>query len=171
MKDLSKRVCAPHSGTILSRCADGASYRQIGREIGVSYHAVANWAKQHGFQRPKWRDTPRHGPSHGRWKGGRVVDQDGYVLLWTPEHPNCDRHGYVREHRLVMEQTLGRLLDRKEVVHHLDKNRSNNLPSNLEVFRSNAEHLRHELTGVPCPARGRRRISNLAVKASDGAPS
>jgi hypothetical protein len=57
------------------------------------------------------------------------------------------KKGYVAEHRLVMSQELGRVLRRGEVVHHRDGDPLNNHPSNLEVFQTNADHLRHELIG------------------------
>lgn len=103
-----------------------------------------------------------------------MLDKHGYVLLKHPAHPQANRHGYVREHRLVMEQTLGRFLTRLEVVHHLDGNRGNNAPENLELFASNADHLRAELTGVPCPARGRKGVPKPRrpkVAPENGAPT
>lgn len=100
-----------------------------------------------------------------------MLDKSGYVLLWQPEHPQANRHGQVREHRVVMEQKLGRLLSRKEVVHHMNGIRGDNRPENLELFSSNGLHLKHELTGVPCPARGRRRKPIPARSGSDAAPS
>lgn len=54
------------------------------------------------------------------------------------------------EHRLVMEEMLGRYLDPQEVVHHRNKIRSDNRPANLQLFGTNADHLRAELTGH-CP--------------------
>jgi hypothetical protein len=51
----------------------------------------------------------------------------------------------VREHRWVMEQTLGRKLESWEHVHHIDGNHLNNSIENLEVL-SNADHQRKELS-------------------------
>lgn len=48
----------------------------------------------------------------------------------------------VMEHRWVMSQILGRPLLRTEIIHHKDKNKRNNSPSNLELFSSNSEHIR-----------------------------
>ena len=84
------------------------------------------------------------GQENPRWKGGRWVQGQGYVLVLVPDHPYADRHGYVREHRLVMEQTLGRYLLPGEVVHHLNHVRDDNRPENLELFGSNGEHKRTE---------------------------
>lgn len=50
------------------------------------------------------------------------------------------KDGYVMEHRLVVAKSLGRLLSRTEVVHHIDHNPSNNSLTNLKLFGSNAEH-------------------------------
>ena len=50
--------------------------------------------------------------------------------------------GRVREtHRYVMEQKLGRKLLRTEIVHHIDGNKLNNNPDNLELMTL-VEHTR-----------------------------
>jgi hypothetical protein len=46
----------------------------------------------------------------------------------------------VFEHRYVMEQHIGRPLNRREVVHHKDGNKLNNDISNLELLESQSEH-------------------------------
>jgi hypothetical protein len=51
----------------------------------------------------------------------------------------------VREHRWIMEQSLGRKLESWEHVHHVDGNHLNNDIQNLEVL-SNADHQRKELS-------------------------
>lgn len=43
-------------------------------------------------------------------------------------------------HRVVAEKMLGRHLEKGEVVHHIDRNKWNNHPINLMIFRSQAEH-------------------------------
>jgi hypothetical protein len=74
------------------------------------------------------------------WKGGRKTHGDGYIQLHQPDHPASNVQGYIYEHRLIMEQRLGRLLLPKEVVHHIDGDATNNAPDNLMLFASNTEH-------------------------------
>lgn len=93
---------------------------------------------------------PRSPKHHGSWKGGRRMDRDGYILCHCPSHPGANHQGCVREHRLVMEQMIGRYLDPQEVVHHKNGKKDDNRPENLELFSKNSEHLKHELTGK-CP--------------------
>lgn len=77
------------------------------------------------------------------FSGGRVLLNNGYFVCLATLHPNADSRGYVLEHRLVMEDQIGRFLTKKEVVHHIDGNPWNNHPSNLRLFASQAEHLAH----------------------------
>ena len=83
------------------------------------------------------------GEKNGRWKGGRRVDKDGYVLLHLPDHPYRDYHGYVREHRIAMEKHIGRHLLPDEVVHHIDQDKLNNDISNLQIMTPQAHMSLH----------------------------
>ena len=134
---------------------EGRTLRWIAEQVGTCDQHVSRLCRKHGIETR--RRGPRPGPGNSGWRGGRVTDKDGYVLVWVDDHPHARRparrvgsSGYVLEHRLVMEAQIGRHLDPSEVVHHRNGIRDDNRPENLEVFRSNADHLRHELTGR-CP--------------------
>lgn len=130
---------------------------QIARELGTKHHNIWYWKKRHGLQvgqpvseaikaglRKRFPDGLA-GPNNPRWKGGRQIIS-GYVYVYAPDHPNAKRHR-IQEHRLVMEQELGRYLEPDEVVHHIDSNRQNNDPDNLVVM-SYRDHLDlHRKTG------------------------
>jgi lambda repressor-like predicted transcriptional regulator len=122
----------------------GMSCLEMAPHLGVSEEVARERMVRLGI--PRLPAKPRPERNHF-WTGGRTVDAQGYVLIHTPEHPNADYKGRVREHRLVMEQQLGRYLDPEEVVDHIDGDTSNNDPSNLRLFASNAEHLRVTLAG------------------------
>jgi len=120
---------------------EGHTLQQIADLHGCSLKVVWSRCRKFGI--------PRR-PGCAVWKGGRLFDKHGYVLIHQPHHPQANHQGYVREHRLVMEKALGRFLLPAEVVHHKDDNRANNDPENLQLFESNTEHLRHTLAGR-CP--------------------
>jgi len=73
--------------------------------------------------------------------GRSRVNNKGYIYIRIPEHPMATSTGYVYEHRVVMENKLGRLLKSTEVVHHIDGNRRNNAIDNLELLTAD-EHAR-----------------------------
>lgn len=90
------------------------------------------------------------GTGSARWRGGRSISSNGYVVLWTPE-------GRRYEHIIIAERSLGRRLLQiskghpdNEVVHHIDGNKTNNSPENLLIcsHRYHAE-LHHRLEMSP----------------------
>lgn len=86
------------------------------------------------------------GEKHPDWKGGRRVTKDGYICIYSPEHPNKDKNDLVLEHRLIMEKHLGRYLTKKELVHHKDGNKKNNKIENLELMDSRGQHyIKHHM--------------------------
>ena len=102
-----------------------------------------------GFQKgyiPYNKGLPSN--QQGHWKGGKIIDKDGYILIKKRNHPFCDNKGYVREHRLVMEKMIGRYLKPIERVHHKGikypfnsiKNKQDNRPENLQLFANESEH-------------------------------
>jgi hypothetical protein len=78
-----------------------------------------------------------------RWNGGRWLDGKGYVYILNPDHPNCTKQGYIREHRLIMENKMGRLLSKTEIVHHINGNILDNDINNLRLFSSVGEHVKY----------------------------
>lgn len=92
----------------------------------------------------KMRETARRlgksqvGPKNPTWKG-KINRSNGYIAVRLPNHPYASKDGYIMEHRLVMEKVLGRYLSPDEDVHHINENKKDNRPENLEVI-SRSEH-------------------------------
>lgn len=76
-------------------------------------------------------------------------------------HPYASKHGYVLLHRVVMENYLGRLLNKNEIVHHINGNKHDNSISNLKVLDSREHSRMHGLERgrmfceVKCPSCGK----------------
>jgi hypothetical protein len=80
-------------------------------------------------------------------------------MLYRPGHPTASKAGYIAEHRLIMEKHLGRLLNKWEVVHHVDGNKANNALENLQLMtkmRHDSEILKGRQYLVICPHCGER---------------
>ena len=83
-----------------------------------------------------------NGSNHPMWKGGEILNSQGYILVYSPNHPYKDKRNYIREHRLVMEKYIGRFLLPSEVIHHINGIKTDNRIENLKIV-SNEEHSRN----------------------------
>lgn len=110
-------------------CSKQCSDKHTLFEKGKSTHPETQFKKgqtPHNFKGKRYTKARKNGRT--------------YRLIYAPEHPNATKSGYVREHRLVMEKELGRLLENDEVVDHIDRfDTLNNSPSNLRVMKK-VEH-------------------------------
>ena len=81
------------------------------------------------------------GEKSGLWKGGKSVASNGYMLIRVGlKHHLSDVRGYAYEHRIIAEEKLHRRLKRGEIVHHIDGNKLNNNPVNLDILSSRSHH-------------------------------
>lgn len=137
----------------------------LGEQLGLNPKHVAKIMKRLGIPR-----RPKTGPPADRspfWRGGRIVDKDGYILVLAHDHPRANRHGYVREHRLVVEKTIGRYLTPDEVVHHRNGVKDDNRPENLELHPHNGTHMVQEWTGRKHTPETRAKMRESALRRSE----
>jgi hypothetical protein len=119
----------------------GFSCREIAAIFNCSTSPIKNRVRGLGISRPTgWA---LRGSNNPFWKGGRLKSSAGYVHLLKPGHPMACRKGYVLEHRLVASEHLGRMLGRKEEVHHLNGIKDDNRWENLVVVQSGKHQKLH----------------------------
>ncbi len=85
-----------------------------------------------------------------RWQGS-----GSYKRACRPGHPMADKNGQICVHRLVAAEKLGRILQSNEHVHHINGDRQDNRPENLEVL-AQGEHTKRHWAMPPLPGASKR---------------
>jgi hypothetical protein len=130
---------------------ENKSLREICRTIGVSRNVVSRWmdelgvkkrTKEEGASKVQKRVGYKQGKNHHRWKGGRPRNHHGYVMI--------KNDGKMRlEHRVIMENHIGRKLKENEHIHHKNGVRDDNRIENLQIVDP-VEHQRiHNKLEIP----------------------
>ncbi|TSA28600.1 HNH endonuclease [bacterium] len=108
---------------------------QKGKSYFPKYQFKKGYSPYRGsFKKDNKINLGRTGEKGFRWKGGKTKTTKGYILIYKPKHPFCQKGNYVLEHRFVMEKMIGRFLKPKEAVHHINGIKDDNRPENLQLF-------------------------------------
>lgn len=116
----------------------GERIGEIARRFGVTSNTLHKYLKPYGIKTDNFHK-------------GFVQKASGYILIFQKDHPRANKKGYVGEHILVMEQSLGRFLDDTEIVHHINKNKSDNRIENLklmDIYRHKQMHSLEEKKSI-----------------------
>jgi hypothetical protein len=144
-----KDILNPKVGEVISATALGKKGRVLMYWALCPKCGKGRWLQKQGIEglcKKCW--STEHGSTlrrekNGMWKGGRAKNGGGYVkVLIEKDNPyyTMSQKGYVQEHRLVMAEHLGRILEKWEIVHHINGVKDDNRIENLKLLPSPAEH-------------------------------
>jgi len=100
-------------------------------EIGCKVDWCVNEHNAKGYCGNHYRQWKKYGEKLAKRKPGYST-KEGYKYLKDPHK----RSVVIAEHRLVMENHLGRLLTKNENVHHINGDRLDNRIENLELWNT-----------------------------------
>lgn len=140
------------------------SNKQISLLMNRSIGSIQHKATRLGIKKDKEankivRSLARSGANSHLWNGGKTKDKEGHILVLRKGNPMADKRGYVMEHRLIMSEHLGRVLNPDEIVHHKNGIKDDNRIENLEIM-SNGEHTRLHHLGAK---RSKETCKNISI--------
>ena len=114
------------------------SMNKVANYFGVSKKLILNCMNK--FNLPRYQRPPKKIKPPDTYHKGYITTWNGYKKVKAPkDHPYKDKKGYIMEHRLVMENYLGRYLERFEEVHHINYIKTDNRIENLQLV-TKTEH-------------------------------
>jgi hypothetical protein len=97
---------------------------------GKRFLRINSTIRRRNFCNVVCRGIGLKGKNNPFYKGGRYKHANGYMYVTDVR----SKSGYLAEHRIVMEQHLGRPLYRWEIVHHKNSIGTDNRIENLELI-------------------------------------
>lgn len=140
------RPCKPTSKTCSRKCANTLVSRETAdqRSRVLRGRVIRPFTDEHKRRLSEAQQRRRS-------LSGEPRERKRWIVVPRVRETRTDLKSYRKlngrhEHRVLMEQMLGRELMPGEIVHHKDGNKLNNDLSNLELLPSQAEHCRGHAT-------------------------
>lgn len=83
------------------------------------------------------------------WEIEKIIKKGDYLYAIVRNHPNRNKSDYVLMHRVIVENNIGRILGKDEVVHHINGDKKDNRFENLEIMNSSEHNLIHYKQNYP----------------------
>lgn len=116
----------------------GRSALDIAKQFGCTvWHVQACLSR---FRVLKKKSGEKVGNNTAGKTGTKFQDKKGYVKIFKPSHPFATSKGLVLEHRLVVEEAIGRYLTAEEEIHHVNEHTSQNHLLNLMLMKNHGDH-------------------------------
>jgi hypothetical protein len=133
---VTKGFCHPHYVKFL-KYGDPLAYAPRRTGVPCAIEGCKNSAIARGWCRMhygRWMQTGDPlGTKIKNWKK-ELIDDNGYVTVYAPDHPNARKTNRLPKHRMVMSEFLGRPLRKNENVHHINGVKTDNRIENLELW-------------------------------------
>jgi ssDNA-binding Zn-finger/Zn-ribbon topoisomerase 1 len=138
-KDVGRKGTGYVIWSICPKCGKGRWVAQKQHALNTFCLACANSRRLMGQANPRWNNHVRYDPSHGFYVK---------VPLDSPYYEMSISAGgqkYIAEHRLQMAEKMGRILEKWEVVHHINGDNTDNRIENLELLPTQSQHLPYNI--------------------------
>lgn len=140
----NKSFCSNcHDRNFLVECGCGICHEIV--FLRDKWSRIVKYKNGHCNRGRKLKNVKK-GPDNHNWKGGRKI-VGGYWYIWMPYYFSSKKNGYVLEHVYFYQEYHKCCMLKWGVVHHIDENKENNMPWNLQGM-TRGQHITLHKTGV-----------------------
>lgn len=132
------RLIIPRAELARLYCEEHKSSKEIAKHFHCDSTVIRDRLRFYGIPLRSQKEamklvsdkTRRQGSKHGKWKGGRRLNANGYIIIYKPDHPRAIRN-FVLEHIVIWEESHAHPLPQGWIIHHLNGVKADNRRENL----------------------------------------